>query len=153
LLWRPIINCFYRISRKCSWRLGKIWSRKHPHRFRLWSDFAHILGRAVIILIFPLKKRDIMMAEKPELFKIKVQETLRHTTAINKHTAKDVFLRLRKCFLARSFSIRCWCYGWKSHRFQVSSYVTGLWDPCVLITVLALFDGFVLRKTKFVKQM
>jgi urocanate hydratase len=29
-----------------------------------------------------------MMAEKPELFKIKVQETLRHTTAINKHTAK-----------------------------------------------------------------
>jgi urocanate hydratase len=31
-----------------------------------------------------------MMAEKPELFKIKVQETLRrHTTAINKHTAKE----------------------------------------------------------------
>jgi urocanate hydratase len=44
-----------------------------------------------------------MMAEKPELFKIKVQETLRrHTTAINKHTARNVFLRLRKCFLARS---------------------------------------------------
>jgi hypothetical protein len=25
---------------------------------------------------------------------------------------------------------------------------TGLWDPCVLITVLALFDGYVLRKTR-----
>ena len=33
-----------------------------------------------------------MMAEKPELFKIKVQETLRrHTTAINKHTAKGTY--------------------------------------------------------------
>jgi urocanate hydratase len=30
-----------------------------------------------------------MMAENPILFKEKVQETLRHTTAINKHTAKE----------------------------------------------------------------
>jgi hypothetical protein len=31
-------------------------------------------------------------------------------------------------------------------RYQVM-YRT-LWDPCVLITVLALFDGYVLRKTR-----
>jgi urocanate hydratase len=32
-----------------------------------------------------------MMAENPILFKEKVQETLRHTTAINKHTAKGTY--------------------------------------------------------------
>ena len=38
------------------------------------------------------EEANIMMAEKPELFKIKVQETLRrHTIAINKHTAKGTY--------------------------------------------------------------
>jgi urocanate hydratase len=38
------------------------------------------------------EEANIMMAEKPDLFKIKVQETLRrHTTAINKHTAKGTY--------------------------------------------------------------
>jgi hypothetical protein len=51
-----------------------------------------------------------MMAEKPELFKIKVQETLRrHTTAINKHTAKGTyFFDYGNAFLASRSVLMLW---------------------------------------------
>jgi urocanate hydratase len=50
-----------------------------------------------------------MMAEKPELFKIKVQETLRRHTAINKHTAKETyFFDYGNAFLL-ALELILWC--------------------------------------------
>jgi urocanate hydratase len=60
-----------------------------------------------------LKSND-MMANDPELFKSKVQETLRrHTDAINKHTAKGTyFFDYGNAFLLEASS-RCTYYGRK----------------------------------------
>jgi urocanate hydratase len=71
-----------------------------------------------------------MMAEKPELFKIKVQETLRrHTTAINKHTARTYFFDYGNAFLLEARSgADVMAENHIDFRYQVM-YRT-LWDPC-----------------------
>jgi urocanate hydratase len=53
-----------------------------------------------------------MMANDPELFKSKVQETLRrHTNAINKHTAKGTYFFDYGNAFTRSVESRCYNYG------------------------------------------
>jgi urocanate hydratase len=53
-----------------------------------------------------------MMANDPELFKSKVQETLRrHTNAINKHTAKGTYFFDYGNAFTRSVESRCHNYG------------------------------------------
>jgi hypothetical protein len=55
-----------------------------------------------------------MMAENPELFKEKVQESLRrHAAAINKHTKRNVLI-MEMLFFLMFQSWRSRCFGRKS---------------------------------------
>ncbi|WP_332912313.1 hypothetical protein [Algoriphagus boritolerans] len=68
-----------------------------------------------------------LMAENPEAFKVKVQESLRRqATAINRHTAKELtFSIMVMLFFAGSFPCRCGSNGRKRDRFPVSKLCAG----------------------------
>lgn len=72
-----------------------------------------------------------MMAENPELFKIKVQETLRrHTTAINKHTAKGTyFFDYGNAFLLEASRAGADIMAENQIDFRYPSYVQDIMGP------------------------
>nr|WP_315166670.1 urocanate hydratase [uncultured Flavobacterium sp.] len=72
-----------------------------------------------------------MMAENPELFKIKVQETLRrHTTAINKHTAKGTyFFDYGNAFLLEASRAGADVMAENQIDFRYPSYVQDIMGP------------------------
>ncbi|RKS98916.1 urocanate hydratase [Flavobacterium sp. 123] len=72
-----------------------------------------------------------MMAENPELFKIKVQETLRrHTIAINKHTAKGTyFFDYGNAFLLEASRAGADVMAENQIDFRYPSYVQDIMGP------------------------
>lgn len=72
-----------------------------------------------------------MMAENPELFKIKVQETLRrHTIAINKHTAKGTyFFDYGNAFLLEASRAGADVMAENQIDFKYPSYVQDIMGP------------------------
>ena len=72
-----------------------------------------------------------MMANKPELFKEKVQETLRrHTTAINKHTAKGTyFFDYGNAFLLEASRAGADIMAENGTDFRYPSYVQDIMGP------------------------
>jgi hypothetical protein len=92
-----------------------------------------------------------MMAENPELFKEKVQESLRrHAAAINKHTEKGTyFFDYGNAFLLNVPELEPMFWQkiqlWEENlNIQVMFKI--LWDRCVLIMVSDRFVGFVLQE-------
>ena len=77
------------------------------------------------------EEANIMMAEKPDLFKIKVQETLRrHTTAINKHTAKGTyFFDYGNAFLLEASRAGADVMAENHIDFRYPSYVQDIMGP------------------------
>jgi urocanate hydratase len=74
---------------------------------------------------------NIMMAENPELFKEKVQETLRrHTAAINKHTAKGTyFFDYGNAFLLEASRAGAAIMAENDIDFRYPSYVQDIMGP------------------------
>lgn len=72
-----------------------------------------------------------MMAENPELFKTKIQETLRrHTTAINKHTAKGTyFFDYGNAFLLEASRAGADVMAENQIDFRYPSYVQDIMGP------------------------
>ena len=77
------------------------------------------------------EEANIMMAEKPELFKQKVQETLRrHTDAINKHTAKGTyFFDYGNAFLLEASRAGAAIMAENNIDFRYPSYVQDIMGP------------------------
>ena len=77
------------------------------------------------------EEANAMMAENPDLFKIKVQETLRrHTAAINKHTAKGTyFFDYGNAFLLESSRAGADVMSKNGHDFKYPSYVQDIMGP------------------------
>ena len=88
-----------------------------------------------------------LIGENPDLFNTKVKESLvRHAEAINKHTAKGTyFFDYGKAFLLEASRAGADIMAENGIDFRYPSYVQDILDLCVLTTVLALFDGFVLQ--------
>jgi urocanate hydratase len=74
---------------------------------------------------------NVMMAENPELFKDKIQETLRrHAAAINKHTAKGTyFFDYGNAFLLESSRAGADVMAENKIDFKYSSYVQDIMGP------------------------
>jgi urocanate hydratase len=98
-----------------------------------------------------------MMANQPDLFKEKVQNSLRlHAAAINKHTARGTyFFDYGNAFLLEASRAGAEVMASNGIDFKYPSYVQDIMDPCVLITGLALFVGYVLLEIQKIlkKQM
>jgi urocanate hydratase len=77
------------------------------------------------------EEANIMMAENPELFKEKVQETLRrHTAAINKHTAKGTyFFDYGNAFLLEASRAGAAIMAENNIDFRYPSYVQDIMGP------------------------
>ena len=77
------------------------------------------------------EEANVMMAEKPDLFKTKVQETLRrHTTAINKHTAKGTyFFDYGNAFLLEASRAGADVMAENHIDFRYPSYVQDIMGP------------------------
>jgi len=77
------------------------------------------------------EEANIMMASSPDLFKIKVQETLRrHTTAINKHTAKGTyFFDYGNAFLLEASRAGAAVMAENQIDFKYPSYVQDIMGP------------------------
>ncbi|SDH41053.1 urocanate hydratase [Flavobacterium omnivorum] len=77
------------------------------------------------------EEANVMMAEKPDLFKIKVQQTLRrHTTAINKHTAKGTyFFDYGNAFLLEASRAGADVMAENQIDFRYPSYVQDIMGP------------------------
>ena len=79
----------------------------------------------------PFKDANIMMAENPELFKEKVQETLRrHAKAINNHTAKGTyFFDYGNAFLLEASRAGADVMAENGIDFKYNSYVQDIMGP------------------------
>lgn len=77
------------------------------------------------------KEANVMMADNPELFKEKVQETLRrHTAAINKHTAKGTyFFDYGNAFLLEASRAGADIMAENGIDFRYPSYVQDIMGP------------------------
>jgi len=77
------------------------------------------------------EKANVMMAENPELFKSKVQETLRrHTIAINKHAAKGTyFFDYGNAFLLEASRAGAEIMAENNIDFRYPSYVQDIMGP------------------------
>lgn len=77
------------------------------------------------------EEANIMMANKPDLFKQKVQETLRHhTSAINKHTAKGTyFFDYGNAFLLEASRAGADIMAENGIDFKYASYVQDIMGP------------------------
>ncbi|MEN8137493.1 MAG: urocanate hydratase [Bacteroidota bacterium] len=77
------------------------------------------------------EESNIMMAEKPELFKEKVQETLRrHAAAVNKHTAKGTyFFDYGNAFLLEASRAGADVMAKDGKSFKYPSYVQDIMGP------------------------
>ncbi|AWG23784.1 urocanate hydratase [Flavobacterium kingsejongi] len=78
-----------------------------------------------------LEEANTMMADKPELFKEKIQETLRrHAAAINKHTAKGTyFFDYGNAFLLEASRAGADVFAPNKIDFKYSSYVQDIMGP------------------------
>lgn len=78
-----------------------------------------------------LEEANTMMADQPELFKEKIQETLRrHATAINKHTAKGTyFFDYGNAFLLEASRAGADVFAANKIDFKYPSYVQDIMGP------------------------
>jgi urocanate hydratase len=113
---------------------------------------AQSLGWGILPCRLSFEEANEMMANDPDLFKRKVQETLRrHTTIINKHTAKGTyFFDYGNAFLEASRA-GADIMAENHIDFSIQATFKTSWDPCVLILVLVLSVGFASGNQKIYK--